>query len=162
MIVVEERLTDMFALLPLIDGFKPVYHFGDGKELNKFIIESKHKVYPLIYQTSYEEIQDTKSDYVDVDLELVLAVQTRTDLYNTERWATTYRNVLMPLLSNIDTIFKQSGIIRSDYKYRLRKRPNYSQTDSKDKNATVDILDALVFNLNVEITSDCINQNIFY
>lgn len=168
MIVVEERLAELFMQLPSMsvtdekpEGFKPVYHFGDGKELNKFITESQHKVYPLIYQTSYDETQFAKQGYVRTNLELVLAVQTNAELYNTERWATTYRNILVPLFNNIDTAFKQSGIIRSEYEYRVRKRPNYSETDSKEKNAFVDIIDALVVNLQVEITSACINTIIF-
>lgn len=170
MIVVEQVLADAFKMLPAMgvserypEGFKPVYHFGDGIELNKFIIGNKHAVYPLIYQTSFEETQYDKKGYVATNLELVLAMQnTETDMFNSQRWATSYKNILMPLFENINTLFKQSGIIRSDYEWRVRKRPNYSQTEIKDKNVTVDIIDAIVVNLTIEITKGCLPETIIY
>lgn len=156
-IVVEERLNDLFALLPATsDGFKPVYHFGDGIELNKFVIGRENQVYPLIYQTSTREEQQMKQNLVETRLEIFLAVQTTTDLYNTERWATSYRNVLLPLFENIHKAFIRSGIISSEWKYDIDKIPNYNRLEGK--NGTLDILDVLRFRLNVIISGSCIQR----
>jgi len=165
MIVVEQRLSDLFNRLPdLIDAnnkpFKPVYHFGDGIEANEFIKRYKHAVYPLIYQTSLRETQNYRERTVDTTLEIVLCVQTRTDLLNSERWATTYKTMLVPLMENIMILFEKGGIIVSNFEYEIEKFPNYSQTESKDANAFIDIVDALRFRLPCEINDKCITKNI--
>lgn len=162
---VEETLKAIFEQLPNRTVRKPVYHFGDGKEANRFIAESKFAVYPLIYQTSTDEIQTEK--WIETDLELVIATQNlNVEMFNTERWATSYRNVLMPLVQDIQGAFEQSGVIipssGSNLSYSLSKRPNYSETESKEKNAFVDIVDAIVMRVGIRITEGCVNKNISF
>lgn len=169
MIVVEERLMDLFSYLPEITSGeitypKPIYHFGDGKELNRFIAErQKHNqlTYPLIYQTSYEETQLVREELVSVRLEMFIAYCTETSLFNTERWATSYRNILMPTFENIHKAFKDSRMIISDYEYVVQKFPNYGNPERNGtENQTIDIIDALRFELDCTINNHCINKNI--
>lgn len=157
MIVVEEKLAELFNLLPPFPDtngnmVKPVYHFGDGIEANEFIKKRNHAVYPLIYQNLTEETQNIKANTVSTRLEIVLCVKTRTEMLNTERWATTYRNVLMPLLNNIGILFTKSNVILSNLEFDIAKFPNYSETESKQKNAFIDIVDAI--RVRVPITID--------
>lgn len=169
MIVVEERLMELFSYLPEITSGsitypKPVYHFGDGKELNRFIMERKGEnklVYPLIYQTSYEETQLVREGLVQVNLDMFIAYCTETDLFNTQRWATSYRNILMPTFENIHKAFQLSRMVISDYEYNVTKHPNYGNPEQDGTaNKTIDIIDALRFRLNCTINNHCINKNI--
>lgn len=169
MIVIEEILSELFQLIPVRqwkdsndiaqETPKPKYHFGDTKEANRFIIAQDTKAYPLIYQTSTRQLDTRK--WSETTLTLVLATRnTELSLYNTERWAMSYRNVLLPLLDDVKRCLERSGVIASDFDYNIDKRPNYSETDSKDKNKFVDIVDAIILSLDVRFIKACINKDI--
>lgn len=171
MIVVEERMMELFSQLPQttsngITYPKPVYHFGDDLELNKFILgkqEAQELVYPLIYQTSFEETQYPFESEVETRLEMFIAYKTETDLYNTQRWATSYRNILMPTFENIHTAFVKGNIVQSEFQYDVRKFPNYGADErNSTEHKTVDIIDAVRFRLNCRINNRCINKNILF
>jgi len=158
MIVVEERLAEVFAQLPPIGGVACKYHFGDGIEANKFIKGANHDVYPLVYQTSNNWTGMVVPEIeVETDLVLLLCVQNlNQDMYNSERWATSYRNVLLPLFENVDKALQRSGIISSDYRYSVRNYPNYSERESKENNKFIDIVDAIEVSLRVTISANCV------
>lgn len=169
MIVVEERFIDLFSRLPEItsNGItypKPIYHFGDGKELNRFIAERQKNnqlTYPLIYQTSYREVQRYKENLVDLNpVEMFIAYQTQTELFNTERWATSYRNILVPTFNNIFTALRKSGIIQeTEWDITVEKFPNYGNPEiDGTQTKTIDVIDALRFTLNCTMNSNCINK----
>ncbi len=168
MIVIEEVLMEVFSLIPErnwsynnIDNItpKPKYHFGDSKEANRFINNKGVSSYPLIYQTSTTQI-DTKK-YTETTLQLVLATRNEnTSLYNTERWATSYKNVLLPLLDDVKACLEGCGVTAFDYVYEVSKVPNYSETESKDKNTFVDIVDAITLSVDIRFLKGCINKQI--
>lgn len=175
-IVVEEVLSDIFNLIPdrqysyakdddtiTVTVPKPRYYFGDAKECNALIKKRGEKIYPLIFQTSNSEGHNRDAREVTTDLVLVLAHRnTRIDLLNTQRWATSYRNILMPLVDNVIQALSESGLIRFDGTYTLEKVPNYSETEAKDKNAFIDIVDAIIFRatITLNVKNKCINKNI--
>jgi len=161
MIVVEERLEQLFSYLPEIKGFKPKYYFGDDKEINALIKASDGGIYPLIYQTSNEWTENSKNARViEANLTFVLAVRNREQMFNGSRWATSYREVLRPLYENMKILFTKSNITVSDKDYTVTNFPNYSENETtKDKNKFIDIVDALVVNVTLKITNDCINVN---
>jgi len=156
--IIEEKLNAIFDQLPEIDGFKPVYHFGDEIEFNRFILKSQKSIYPLIWQLIKEESDDDLKEKVTTDLEFFIAMRNlETDMFNTVRWETSYKNVLTPMYQNIKKAFKQSGIIKSDFNFGVLKQPNYSQIDNNDKNKTIDIIDVIFVRLPAtEITNGCI------
>jgi len=158
-VVVEERLTELFSFLPEIGEWgKPKYYFGDDKEINSLIKVSGGNIYPLIYQTSNRFNENAKNpNVVEADLTFVLAVQNTVPMFNSNRWATSYRNVLRPLYENIKILFSKANIIVSDFEYQVDTTPNYSETESKEKNKFIDIVDALVVSVTLKITSGCIN-----
>jgi len=163
MIVVEERLIEIFNQLPQVAGFKPKYHFGDDIELGRFIKAKQGLVYPLIYQTSANETQLANENRVRVDnLTFFIAVRNeKVSMFNTERWATSYRNILMPTLSNVITAFQKSNIMASNYEFDVVKFPNYgAQPTNSTQNKTIDIIDAIQVSVDVVITDNCITKNI--
>lgn len=163
-IVVEERLLELFDKLPpTSDGFKPVYHFGDGIELNQFVKHNDYAVYPLIYQSSLRcNINTDRDEAVLSPLEFFIAVKTETELNNKERWATSYKNVLQPLYINIQRLFEVSGIIRYEQSqvWQQERFPAYSQTEGRTESKTIDIIDAIRVSLNCTIENRCINKYI--
>lgn len=175
-IVVEEVLSDIFNLIPdreysyakgddtvTVHVPKPKYYFGDAKECNAIIKKRGENIYPLIFQTSISEDQDNRSGNVTTDLVLVLAHRnTRIDLLNTQRWATSYKNILMPLVENVLQALSESGWVRFDGTYTLEKVPNYSETPANDKNAFIDIVDAIILSATITLNTrnKCINKNI--
>lgn len=161
MIVVEERLTEAFEQLPEIDGFKPVYKWGNEfhliKQLELFSKENK-SIYPLIYQTSnYSKQFEMGTNECNTKLRLVLACQnTMTDLANENRWAMSYANVLFPLARNIVKTLNGAGIFLWEREYELTEFPNYGK--NPEENFTTDIWDALLFEADVKILDTCIQQ----
>lgn len=160
---IEGKLSEIFVQLPEIDGFKPVYHFGDELEFNKFILLNKGAIYPLIWQLIGKETDADFAQRISTDLKFFIAVRnTETDMFNTVRWETSYKNVLDPMYNNIKKAFKESGIIKSDWVFDKFKRPNYSQTESKNENKTIDIIDVIEVSLrDVEIKDSCVNTITF-
>jgi len=160
-IIVEERLAEAFDQLPLIDGFKPVYDWGNEFNLLATLnvyAKANTSPYPLIYQTSMDEEQDVVLQSCQTRLILIVAtVNPQTDLLNKNRWAMSYRNVLFPMAENIQKCILKAGIFLWDGKVRLTKYPNYG---SGAENNTTDIWDAIKmeFTNPITISSNCINQ----
>jgi hypothetical protein len=166
MIIVPEVIfMELFKQLPpIVDSkgsFKPVYHFGDGKELNKFIVSAKKPVFPLIYQTSMEWSPNPKRQETTGRVEMFIATETKTALYNTERWATSYQNILLPTLNNVHTALIKAGTFASEWDYEITNFPNYGlPEETRESNRTLKIIDAIRFRLDITISKQCINKNI--
>lgn len=152
MIVVEEFLDGLFDNLPLIDGFKSIYKWGNKDHLLKQIelfSKSLQTPYPLIYQTS--NVSNQGNDECEVSLSLVLACRnTNVDLTNEERWAMSFRNILNPLTQNIENILKRSGQITWNGNYRKTDFPNYG---NGEENFTIDKWDAVLLELTIKISN---------
>lgn len=152
MIVVEEFLDGLFDNLPLIDGFKSIYKWGNKDHLLKQIelfSKSSQTPYPLIYQTS--NVSNQGNDECEVSLSLVLACQnTNVDLTNEERWAMSFRNVLNPLTQNIEDILRRSGQVTWTGNYKKTDFPNYG---NGEENFTIDKWDAVLLELTIKISN---------
>jgi hypothetical protein len=160
MIIVEKILDEVFSQLPLIDGFKPVYDWGDSdnliKQLILFSAESKSP-YPLIYQTSTGSTQTRATHKAYTDLVLLLACRnTDTSLVNRNRWAMSYQNILYPLYDNLVLCFERAGIFQYDLDISVKECPNYRDIKN-DAKQSIDIWDALEVRVNnLSISNDCI------
>lgn len=173
MIIVEDRLKYAFNELPNVGiteenplGFKPFYDWGNQFHLNKvYITTPKSKLYPLIYQTSNNSTQLSKGKEVRTRLSLVLATRNVfTDKLNKQRWeGETYRNVLFPLVKNIETLFTKGQMFLWDGEYDITTVPNYgADSQPKDPKATpMDIWDAVLFETTIKINNDCLKPIIF-
>lgn len=149
MIVVEERINEILSQMPLVDDKRPVYAWGDLYHLNKWV-ERKPDTYPLIYQTSKKEIQDTAHRRVTTKWEAVIATQNlNKDLFNDERWALSFRNVLNPIAERIKEGFNKCGFVNWDGKVEIERFGNYGDNN---QHFTVDIWDAISFKATIEIS----------
>lgn len=162
MVIVEEINTEVFNQLPMRNGFKPVYKWGNEhhliKQLQLFDKEGK-SAYPLIYQTSNRSEQNSTTKLASTDLVFILACRNlETDLLNENRWAMTYKNILYPLVADIENCFRKAGVYVWDGSFTVEEFPNYG---NGKENKTVDIWDALLFKTSIQIEGKkCVNSNI--
>ena len=148
MLVVEEKVNDVLSQLPTILGDSPIYAWGDEKHLNKWI-ELKPNTYPLIYQTSKEEVHNYRTEVVTTKWRAILATQNKnTSLTNDERWALAFRNVLNPLADYIIDGFEQGGFTIVNNSVNIARYGNYGDGN---QHFTIDIWDAITFECDLEI-----------
>lgn len=158
MIVVEERLGEVFEQLPLVVGFKPIYDFGDKHHLIKLLkaySDEAKSPYPLVYQLSTKSKQNELVQEGETNLVLMIATRNdETALFNKNRWATSYRNVLIPTAKHVVTALTKGGIFVWNFEYEIDNYPNYG---SGEENFTTDIWDAIRLTTRITITDGCIN-----
>lgn len=160
MIIIEKQLNKAFDTLPQIQGFQPVYKWGNKNHLIrqlKLFSKNKEYPYPLIYQTSNSDSDSGQKNYTETDLILVLATRViERERLNENRWATSYENILWPLAQNIETLFKKSQMFVWDNEFRKTTYPNYGDGE---ENFTTDIWDALELRFNgLKITTNCLGN----
>lgn len=161
-IIVEDRLEETFAYLPIqvnnnVD-YKPVFKVGSKEDLIAFFLNSKGLTkYPLLWlQTPYEE-KHTSRNKVEVDLELILAVESTVELLNSERMDKTFKPFLYPLLDNILDIFQIGNTISQvDKDFKITKYANHSDVDKPEEGAFVDVWDAIQLTIKVTINDSCL------
>lgn len=136
MITVEKQVNDVLAQLPTVDGFQPVYAWGNEYQLNAYLARNPN-VYPLIYQTSKRESVFTSSLPMETDWSAVVAVVNKNkDLTNDERWEISYKNYLDPVTQYILTAFEYAGFIIVNNKVEIERYPN-------EKLESMEVWDAL-------------------
>lgn len=170
MIIIEDRLREMFEYLPNMSrfdntgSFKPKFQFGDGKELNAFLDSTrieKTDPYPLIWLLyPQKEVHSTNRVKVN-NMTIILAVKTTPDKMNEERFEKVFKPILFPLADNIFELFKKSNTIDTVVDYDVIKYPNYGELNTlrtKEQNFTTDIWDALRITFNANINNNCLRQ----
>lgn len=167
MINLHKRLIEAFDTLPLIDGLKPHYDFGNEKHLNQLLKlyanDPTKNIYPLIYNVNNSYDLNSKGKVGEFQLSLVIATRnTNTGFTNSQRWATSYDNVLFPLAEYIETLFKKGSIFIWSGDYTLYEFPNFG--NAADENFGTDIVDALRFDTTMKIYNEsvCFKKPIKY
>lgn len=159
-VIVEDRLQEMFNILPTVQSFQPTFGYGDKKELNAFIKNqrSSRDFYPLIWLL-YPYVEDHNKTDVYIDkLDLILACNTNAVDRNEKRLQEAFKKVLYPLADNIVTLFNRANIVNWKTEFKIVKHPNYASNESKDEHAGTFIWDALKFTTSLSITDDCLKQ----
>lgn len=162
MIVFEEKIRELVALLPKWnDTFEIRYDWGTIDVLNKFLVlkESKSK-YPLIWLVTSKDTDDLLRNRVTRNARFVIATRSNdVDSFNAKQYQTDYKEILIPVYNNFITVLNSSGIskiVGSTIDKELK--PNYSVNDNGK--GLVTIWNALVLDVEIELTDGCIKQNI--
>lgn len=162
MIVFEEKIRELIALMPAWENTHPIrYDWGTIDVLNKFLIlkESVSK-YPLIWLVTSKDTDDLLRNRVTRNARFVIATRSNdVDGFNAQQYQTDYAKVLIPVYNNFITLLESSGIskiVGSTIDKELK--PNYSVNDNGK--GLVTIWNAIVLDLEIELTSGCIKQNI--
>lgn len=165
-------LKELFKGLT-IDGISVQFHFGDQKELNMWIaskMKSNKQKYPLIwYVIANPEPQGNGK--LRVDTQLILFQGTKSELFNTERYEKTYLTYLEPLYEKVQKMLYASRMFRFDNYNGLpyKDEPNFGleassldfvnlPTSSKQKSVSIDIVDAKIIYLQMEVKIKCNND----
>lgn len=159
MIVLENVLEDVFNYLPAIDTYKPVFSYGDRKELNAFLKQS-HKsntsIYPLVWLLLPYRETHMKNKLEANEISLILAVQTNSSMQNKQRFKETYEKVLFPLYDNVIYCLTRANILNVAHEFNVVKHPNYSDETFGDSHAGALIWDALKVSFGITILDTCL------
>jgi len=164
MIVFEEKLRELVALLPQWNGTHEIrYDWGTIDVLNKFLVlkESKSK-YPLIWLVTSKDTDDLLRNRVTRNARFVIATRSNdVDSFNAKQYQTDYKEILIPVYNYFITVLNSSGIskiVGSTIDKELK--PNYSVNDNGK--GLIEIWNALVLDVEIELTDGCIKENIKY
>lgn len=162
MIVFEEKIRELIALMPAWENTHPIrYDWGTIDVLNKFLIlkESVSK-YPLIWLVTSKDTDDLLRNRVTRNARFVIATRSNdVDGFNSQQYQTDYSKVLIPVYNDFITLLESSRIskiVGSTIDKELK--PNYSVNDNGK--GLVTIWNAIVLDLEIELTAGCIKQNI--
>jgi len=162
MIVFEEKLRELVALMPQWNGTHDIrYDWGTIDVLNKFLTlkESKSK-YPLIWLVTSKDTDDLLRNRVTRNARFVIATRSNdVDAFNATQYKTDYKNVLIPVYNDFITLLNSSGISKiAGSAIDKELKPNYSVNDNGK--GLITIWNALVLDIEIELTSGCIKENI--
>lgn len=161
MIVVEDKLTELFDMIPSIQVNsnnlkKPVFSWGKKEELNRYVELYKSNLYPLIWLLPTEDTYNISSNLVTKRVVLILStLETRQDILNPQRYRGSFEQVLNPLASYVVQALQNSSITRitNPDSITILKEPNYSDAG---ENATIDLWDAIRIECDVEFNNNCL------
>lgn len=168
LIIVENRLEEIFSYLPVMKNdkgveFKPTFMYGDQKQLLDFLRQNStgQSMYPLIWLVYPFNEKHNRSN-VEIDsLPLVLAVETNSTMLNHQRIKETYTKVLIPLFDNIKHCFNSANIANISNEVQVVKFPNYSEDKDGEANETTYIWDAMKVTFKGTLNSNCLKPIFF-
>jgi len=169
-ISIEDKLTEMFDTLPLMTNgigggatYKPIFGYGDEKELNAFLKmkEKGESPYPLIWLLYPYKENQTKNHVEVSNIQFILAVKSNMPMQNFERMQVTFKAILIPLYNNISYLFKTANIVNVSGDYDVIKYPNYSY-DAKGAETFGNLVwDAMKIEFDIKIKNTCFKAQIF-
>ena len=160
MIVVEDRLRDLFNLIPDIQvnastTKKLSFSFGRDDAINKYIELSNSTCYPLVWMLPSKDEYDRSTGKTTKNLSLIVAhLETRDDLLNEHRYESSFKYVLNPLVNYIVQALENSSItnVISD-EITTYKDPNFTD---KAENFSIDKWDVIRLDCKIEINNHCL------
>jgi hypothetical protein len=160
MIVTEHSIRAIINTIPSIRInptliAKAKFHWGDEKELNRYVQLMKEDCYPLIWLLpSPDNYEGNFGSEVQKQCSFIIATrETRIELFNDQRYIKSFDLVLQPL-----TEFLIKGLTNSNITSRIGdgweiiKYPNYS-ADSP-RNGTIDLWDAISLSIDVRFKNN--------
>lgn len=161
MIVTEHVVRDIIKGFPEIQlgtiTTNVKFHWGDEKELNRYIQLNKTASYPLVWLLPSEENYiGALGQNVNRVCSFVIATrETRKDLFNNQRYAKSFDVVLNPILGYLVHGLSSSNITsRINDSWKVFKFPNYSASEEGDENGTIDLWDAIKLDIEVNFNGD--------
>lgn len=162
MIVVEDRLRDLFGLIPEIrintsNTKKLTFSFGRDDAINSFIEVNKSTCYPLVWMLPSKDVYNRNERKTTKKLSLIIAtLETRDDLLNEHRYKGSFKHILNPLTNYIIQALENSSItdVISD-EITTYKDPKFTDAD---ENPSIDKWDAIRLDCEIEINNHCLND----
>jgi hypothetical protein len=92
------------------------------------------------------------------NMTLILAVETNTQMLNSERMERTFKPILYPLLDDILRVLRVANTVSVNGEYRATKFPNYSDDTNGEESGFVDIWDAVKLQLDCTFNNNCLRE----
>ena len=162
MIVVEHILRDIFAQIPEIRiddnlSVTPKFGWGDKKELDRYLLKMGNKWFPLIWLLPNTDKHTERGQRVERTCNIVICtLEERLYLYNDQRYLLSYDTVLNPLTNYVIQGLENSSVTTLRDGEEIFKHPNYSDTEAKKKSATIELIDAVRIDCDVEFNNNCL------
>lgn len=150
------------------------FHYGDQKELVKWIDDKKTNKYPLVWYVVspfYDEPDGTKS----VKSSILILQSTEVHWFNSKRTIKSYDEVIEPVWQKVKKLIERCPYIQVmgnlPQKYRIKDEPSWgvetdgirlsqsdftSKSSKGNKSITLDVVDGRIIELNFRIKTNCI------
>jgi hypothetical protein len=160
MIIIEDIIKQRVSLMQPVDllngiSEKPTYFWGDKNELNRFLITTRSKGYPLIWQTPSNKT--IRVNEVEQRSEFIIAInyiKEDNSLFNDDRLELSFKRVLYPLVDDfLNQLNRSPNATVNVNEYELFDYPNYSVTSRENK--VVDLWDAVTLKVDVTYMNNC-------
>ena len=173
--IVAMALAKIFENLTIDVNNKVVnvnFYFGDQKEYNNWIIskmKSNPQKYPLIwYVLSPNELKRNRT--TDIESQLILFMGTKQSYNNVERYYHNYKDYIHPLYLKVSKILEQNpNITLYENPINYYDEPNFGSGNNIEfekinsatnpKNISIDIVDARLLKIRLNIDTECILNN---
>ena len=164
MIIVEERLKELFEALPQINvsgkSYNISYGFGSHKDLLRFM-NSERKFrggveYPLIWLETPIERDVRRDKKIDLaGLTLILATLSNAEKSNVERLEVTFKPTLIPLYDMVIKALKRSGFTQIINNGEQKVTTFYNYGVNEEEHEATDIWDVLKIQLDLIMDNTC-------
>jgi hypothetical protein len=154
MIVFEDGIEAIVNQIPLIDGFKPNFHWGNRDELTRWI-GLQQQPYPIVWLVAGKEKHSEKGlKYVTRDCSFILATRNlEEDQLNDIRLRSSFDMILIPLADRlIEGVTKSNTTSLNRQEYSFNKHPHYAEREGKNK--TIDLWDAATIDCSITMNSN--------
>ena len=165
MIIVEERLRELFATLPAItvgqSSYAVSFDFGSHKDLLRFMnSERKFKggvSYPLIWLETPFERDIMRDDKINLNgLTLILATLSDAEQSNTTRLELAFKTTLIPLSQLVLESLLKSGFTQIVNDGQRKETNFYNYGVDETESQTTDIWDVIKIELDLLMDSQCL------
>jgi len=164
MIIVEERLRDLFLSLPKISvgqkDYAVNFDFGSHKDLLRFM-NSERKLkggvqYPIIWlETPIERVNFRNNDITLNGMTLILATLSNSEQSNLQRLETTFKPTLNPLYDNVIKALKYSGFTQIIGNQEVKQTNFYNYGVDESEHLTTDVWDVIKIELDLIMNGKC-------
>lgn len=165
MIIVEERLKELFATLPKITvgstSYAVNFDFGSHKDLLRFM-NSERKLkggvsYPIIWLETPIERDVMRDGRINLSgLTLILATLSNSEQSNSTRLELAFKTVLLPLQELVLKSLKRSGFTQIINDGQRKETNFYNYGVNEDEHQTTDIWDVIKIELDLIMDGKCL------
>ena len=150
------------------------YHYGDHKELQKWIATKSGQKYPLLWYVTAPYTEEPNG-FKNVHSKLLIFQQTQIDWFNTKRSVKSYDQIIEPVWQSVKAklIAEQNIQLLGDIKskFEIVDEPSYgvetndirlSQNDftrttkKGTESITLDVVDGRIIKLHMRLKTECI------
>jgi hypothetical protein len=150
------------------------FHYGDHKELVKWIADKKTSKYPLVWWV-ISSYFDEPSGFKNVTSKLIIFQSTEVEWFNSKRVVKSYDEVIEPVWQKVKRLIELNPFVQVmgnlPTKYTIKDEPSYgvntdnirlgqndftNRSQKGTQSISLDVVDGRVIELNLRIKTNCI------